>query len=229
MSTLCTAEGLADTLGEVYRRVPGALLVGSLGRAAYVGDAEFRARGEHPLYRANGQPRDIDLLVPRTLEQAMFEDLSPFKVDVCYQMPEIAIGTVDSFWVVQSRMYRPDPVVLDDEVVRPISASTVYGIDCLVPPIETLYCLAGIINNRPKDEIARALLAREMGGAVEGAVYEPLSQLFGVEQHRSLDAVSGLYGKLIPRELRRRIRPMLLPTRRALIRLSSRSATKKKG
>jgi hypothetical protein len=215
-----TPDALSHELNQVLNVVPGALLVGSLGRAAFydcaLGDPtyEYRQRGQLPVRAFQGGPADIDLLEMPPAETAV----GPFAVDrLTFGGRQVTIAIEDGDWHLQSSNRGYDAVI-DPVVFEPVPAKTVYGAACNTVPAQTHLALLGIGGTlRPQDILARRLITENIqkGGleTLPVELYEPFKELRELNHQSLLSQIRKGYRSLVPRRIREPLAPLMQPVK----------------
>ena len=218
-----SAESLRSAIDNVYQANPEALLVGSLGRAAYFGQRigdpfiEYDLIGQEPLRRDKKKNRDIDVILGNVVKETKISEIFPVDSE-CFNRYEVSISKQDGDWWLISDCYRFSER-LAPEVMQPMPAKTIYDINCLVPPIQTLYSLSGVPLVRPKDLLARQALLPlvEANSNFPDELFLPFRKLYGVASEGFIGRISDVYRGVIPDSIRRIVRPATKLVRSKLI------------
>jgi hypothetical protein len=216
-----TPKALEDEVNRIYAQYPGALIVGSLGRAATFNglgldaDIEFQERGQDPLFY-DGVARDIDVILtaPSTVEEG------PFDVDqTVFDGPRVRIvrdGT-DWFLVSDRKKFQAQ---LHEAVMEPVVGQTVHGIEVVTVPVQThaaLFGLKGLMGvkvTKSRELTMRAASLSE--DDMLNGIYKPFAQLKALDQRGIYPFLQRYYRALLPEPMRVKMDPLIRPLKQLL-------------
>ena len=225
MTSIATSpELLEQTITTFQEDHPESLLVGSLGRTAYFGEAwgefgvEYRFRGEEPLIGEDEKPRDVDLILPGVMKA--IKNPSPHLVDThCYAANEVLICKEGADWLLRSRTF-DFCERLEPEVMEPQRKRIIYSIEANVPRFRTLVALHGMPGGREKDLTTQDLLGQvsdEIGqGSLPERYYDPFRELKEVQRNSAYGRARRLYKGVLPMSLRLQLRGPVGPLKNFL-------------
>jgi hypothetical protein len=212
-----TPLALAEEIEFITNAYPESLLVGSLGRAGVycqeIGDAnyEYKHRGQYPTQTFRGGTADLDIInAPLTLEQK----LSPFDVDLrSFCGRQVTIVFSEGSWHLQSEN-RGFNVEIDERVMEPVKARTVYGARCRTLPARTHLALLGITGTvREQDKIASELLMETINTSrttqPPNHLYQPFEDLFTLNYKSTMATSRRMYREIVPLGVRRLLAPTM--------------------
>jgi hypothetical protein len=212
-----TPYALAEEIDFINQTYPDAILVGSLGRGgiykALVSDAEYEysQRGQQPTQTFRGGAADIDIInAPIQLEGL----LSPFDCDLkSFCGRQVAIAQVGVQWILSSEN-RGFVAEIDERVMEPTVAKTVYGAKCRTLPPQTHLKLLGLTGTvRKQDEIAQGILKRTIDDShkaqLPAELYEPFDELFELNYRSAMTTARRAYRAAIPLSIRRSLAPTM--------------------
>lgn len=219
---------LSDQLEAVRGFDPDCYLVGSLGRAAayqyLLGDSmhEYHARGRQPYQRFNGTAADLDLVGTSDITGGEQSQFGPFEVDTkSFKGRQVTIVKKDGDWVLRSAN-RSFEAEIEPETMEPIKTRTVYGVDCLTLPPQTLLALLGLNGTlRDQDLHAQQVLTSAIRESsitpLPPKYYEPFEELSRLNQSSKFNQLRTAYRAIVPSAIRKPLAPILQPIKEHLL------------
>lgn len=214
---LYSPDLLAQEINAITETYPDVLIAGSLGRAGVYGHAfgdpeyEYRRRHQHPTQNFGGGPADIDLInAPGSIQDEPLH----FGTDLgSFGGRQVSLVRQESGWLLRSTN-RGFEAELDDRVMEPTLARTVYNARCNTLPIQTHYALIGLIGTiREQDAIAQQALAQAMetttAPLLPVKLYEPFEELFALNYGSAFASARRAYRAIMPRYVRRVLAPTM--------------------
>jgi hypothetical protein len=208
---------LAEEINVITKNYPDALIAGSIGRAGLYGhliddpEYEYRRRDQHPTQTYRGGIADIDLInapASITSHQLVFgTDLDSLGGR------QVSLKRVDGNWLLLSKN-RDFVANLDDRVMEPTLARTVYNARCKTLPAQTHYALLGITGTvREQDVVAQEILSEAIIKSgiplLPDELYEPFRELFELNYESTMATARRAYRTILPLSVRRVLAPTM--------------------
>lgn len=192
-------------------------IAGSVGRSIlhglYRGDAlyEYSARKE-PVLGTRLRSRDIDVIGQSTVHlthiQESIADWGSFN------NAEASLCCVNGLWLLRSQRFGFEEVI-DDEVMKPISGVTAFGVEGNTVSIQTsleLYGLTGSIRTKDRDSIKflqELLNNEEDRNMLPEDLYTPFRKLRKIAEEDLYLKLRSIYRNKTPKFIRKPISPLI--------------------